>query len=184
MTAQAVPAVFLDRDGVLSRAIVVNGKSYAPRKPSEFKLLPGAKESVAKLKQAGFIVIVVTNQPDIGNGLIDQSFVEMMHKKLSKKTNITKVYVCPHKQQENCFCRKPNPGMLLEAAFEYGIDLGKSFMVGDRASDIEAGVKAGCSSIFLNRHYSAPLPQKQICTVSSLPKAVDYILSIRPKGNL
>jgi D-glycero-D-manno-heptose 1,7-bisphosphate phosphatase len=124
-------AVFLDRDGVLSRTNVINGKSYAPRTISEFKLLPGVKKSVDKLKEVGYLVIVVTNQPDIGNGLINENIVEMMHKKLSKKTNITKIYVCPHKQQENCVCRKPNPGMLLEAAFEYGIDLGKSFMVGD-----------------------------------------------------
>ena len=177
-------AVFLDRDGVLSRTNVINGKSYAPRTISEFKLLPGVKKSVDKLKEVGYLVIVVTNQPDIGNGLINENIVEMMHKKLSKKTNITKIYVCPHKQQENCVCRKPNPGMLLEAAFEFGIDLGKSFMVGDRASDIEAGVKAGCSAIFLNRHYSEPLPQKQICTVSSLLKAVDYILATRLKGKL
>ncbi len=182
MTTQTVPAVFLDRDGVLSRAIVVNGKSYAPRQLSDFRLLPGAKESVSRLKQVGFMVIVVTNQPDVGNGLIDRALVEIMHEKLRKNTNVDSIYLCPHRQIEGCHCRKPKPSMLFEAAMRHVIDLPKSFLVGDRASDIEAGIRAGCATIFVNRHYTEPPPEGQICTVSSLPKAVDYILSNTPIG--
>ena len=177
MTREKVSAVFLDRDGILSRGIVVNRKSYAPRQLNDFRLLPGARESVSRLKQVGFIVIVVTNQPDIGNGLIDRSLVETMHEKLRKNTNVDSIYMCPHGQIEGCDCRKPKPFMFLEAARKYEIDLRKSFLVGDRASDIEAGIRAGCSTIFVNRNYAESSPKGQICTVSCLPKAVDYILS-------
>ena len=172
-----VAAVFLDRDGVLSRGFVINGKSYAPRKISDFKLLPGSKKSILRLRNAGFKVIVVTNQPDIGNGLIKLSEVETMHEVLKKKTNPDAIYLCPHSQSHRCNCRKPKPGMLLEAALVHKINLSKSFMVGDRASDIEAGLRAGCSAIFINRHYAEPYPNGQNYTVSSLTKAVDYILS-------
>ena len=180
MTTEKIPAVFLDRDGILSRAIVVNRKSYAPRRISEFKLLPGARESVSRLKKVGFIVIVVTNQPDIGNGLIDRNLVETMHEKLRKNTKVDCIYMCPHRQIDGCHCRKPKPLMLLEASMKHEIDLRKSFLVGDRASDIEAGIRAGCSTIFVNRNYAESSPKGQICTVSCLPKAVDYILSKNP----
>lgn len=171
------PAVFLDRDGVLCRTFVRNGKSYAPRKLKDFILMPNSHQSVDNLKKAGFIVIVVTNQPDIGNGLVSLSIVESMHKKLFDKTKVDDIFVCAHSQNEGCNCRKPNPGMLLAAAKKHKIDLGKSYMIGDRASDIVAGQRAGCKSIFIDRNYAEGLPSYPEATVQSLQKAVSYILT-------
>ena len=172
-----VEAVFLDRDGVLNRGFVKNGKSYAPRNIRDFKLLPYAAGSIQRLKESGFLVIVITNQPDINNGLVTFSEVDAMHSLLRKKTQITDVFVCPHSQLENCDCRKPKPGMLIEAARKYNIDLKRSFMVGDRATDIEAGLQAGCRTIFLNRHYKESPPKHQEKTFTSINSATNFIIN-------
>jgi len=129
------------------------------------------------LKQQGFKVFVVTNQPDIGNGLVTLEIVESMHQKLRGKTMVDDVFLCAHRQDEGCECRKPNPGMLLDASKKHGVDLSKSFMVGDRASDIEAGQRSGCRTIFIDRHYAEPRPLNPEATVNSLQKAVAYIIT-------
>lgn len=177
VTTKSIPAVFLDRDGVLSRTFIRNGKSYAPLHKEDFKLMPNSSRSVKMLKENGYKVIVVTNQPDIGHGKVTLDVVEAMHEKLREKTKVDDVYLCAHRQDEGCECRKPKPGMLFNASEKYGLDLSNSFMVGDRASDIEAGKKAGCRTIFINRHYAEPRPINQDVTVNSLQKAVNYILS-------
>ena len=169
-------AVFLDRDGVLNRSLVRDGKSYAPRRMEDFKLLPYAVTSVEKLLKVGFLVIVVTNQPDINNGLVSIESVNAMHSILKEKTHVTDIFLCPHSQNEGCHCRKPKPGMLMAAAKKYNIDLQKSFMVGDRSSDVDAGLEAGCRAIFLNRHYKEPSPLKQEKTFSSLNSVTNYII--------
>jgi len=169
-------AVFLDRDGVLNKGYVRDGKSYAPRSVNDFKLLPYAARSVERLKKQGYLVIVVTNQPDINNGLASAEEVAAMHSLLKKKTNVDDIYMCQHSRNENCDCRKPRPGMLLAAAKKYHINLKKSFMVGDRASDIDAGLEAGCRTIFLNRHYKEPQPEKQEKTFLSINAATNYII--------
>lgn len=173
-------AVFLDRDGVLNRGYIQNGKSYAPRKTSDFKLLPYAIDSVQKLVKAGYRVIVVTNQPDINNKLVTFETVNEMHNLLRSKTLVTDIFLCPHTREQNCSCRKPKAGMLLEAAKKYNIDLTKSFMVGDRSSDIEAGTTAGCRTIFLDRKYSEPKPVTQERTFLSLNAAANYIINQKP----
>ena len=146
--------VFLDRDGVLNRAEVRDGKPYAPRALPDFRLLPGAAEAVRRLKAAGFIVVVVTNQPDIGNGLVDEATVAAMHARLKARVPVDDVRVCPHAQNQNCACRKPAPGMLLAAARDLGLDLPGSFMVGDRLGDVAAGAAAGCRTVFIDRGYA------------------------------
>ena len=171
-----LPVVFLDRDGVISRTFIHNAKPYAPRCLEDFKLMPNSRLSVMQLKQAGFMVVVVTNQPDIGNGMVALEVVESMHQKLLETTMVDDVFLCPHRQDEGCNCRKPKPGMLFDASEKHGIDLKKSFMVGDRASDIEAGKKAGCRTIFIDRHYAELPPTTPEITVNSLQKAVKYIL--------
>lgn len=170
-------AVFLDRDGVLCRSIVHNGKSYAPRRLEDFILMPNSQHSVMFLKQFGFKVIVVTNQPDIGNGLVTLEVIKAMHLKLYAKTMIDDIFLCAHRQDECCNCRKPKPGMLLAAAEKYNIDLSKSYMVGDRASDIESGQRAGCRTIFIDRHYNEARSVHADATVKSLQSAVKYILA-------
>jgi len=170
-------AVFLDRDGVINRSKVRGGKPYAPRHLDDFRLLPGVSKSVDALKRAGFLVVVVTNQPDIGNGLVEASIVEAMHARLRSRVAVDDIRICPHRQDAGCSCRKPKPGMLLAAARQWNIDLKISYMVGDRASDIVAGKAAGCYTLLINRHYSEPLLNAPERTVRSLPAAVRFILS-------
>ena len=177
MVNSSKKAVFLDRDGVLNRSIVVDGKSYAPRKLDEFRLLPNARFSVKSLQDFNYKVIVVTNQPDIGNGLIFYDDLTAMHKKLDKLVKPDDIVVCPHRQTDDCLCRKPKPGLLIQASIKYNIDLSKSFMVGDRAIDIEAGFRAGCRNIFIDRNYSEPKPTQFTYCTTSILKAVQYILN-------
>ena len=171
-----VEAVFLDRDGVLNRGYVRDGKSYAPRNIKDFRLLPYAIPSVKKLREAGYLVIVVTNQPDINNGLIARETVNEMHIQLKSKTLVNDILLCPHSREENCDCRKPKAGMLIEAAKKYNINLKKSFMIGDRASDIAAGLEAGCRTIFINRKYNETAPVTQEITFLSIKSATNYII--------
>jgi D-glycero-D-manno-heptose 1,7-bisphosphate phosphatase len=173
------PAVFLDRDGVLVRTPVVDGKSYAVRRLADFRLLPGTMRAVAALRSAGFRIVVVTNQPDIGNRLVSLDIVQAMHDKLRQKIAPDAIELCPHRQDEGCSCRKPKSGMITTAAQRLRIDLASSFMVGDRWSDIVAGRAAGCYTIFINRHYREPVEVSPDDTVKHLPAAVDIILSRR-----
>lgn len=147
-------AVFLDRDGVLNATAVVEGKPVAPRRLEDFRLLPGVAEAVKRLRRAGFFICVATNQPDIGNHLIDPAVVAAMHARLRRTLPINALQMCPHGQMEGCFCRKPRPGMLVAAAKRYQLDLTGSYMIGDRNADVLAGAAAGCYTIFVQRGYA------------------------------
>lgn len=147
-------AVFLDRDGVLNATAVVNGKPVAPCRLEDFRLLPGVGETVRRLRRAGFFICIATNQPDIGNGLIDPTVVAAMHARLYRSLPIDALQMCPHSQRADCPCRKPKPGMLLAAAKRYHLDLTRSYMIGDRDSDVLAGAAAGCYTIFIQRGYA------------------------------
>jgi len=171
-------AVFLDRDGVINRSLVRDGKPYAPRRLADFRLLPGAANAVRALREAGLLVIVVTNQPDIGNGLIAAATVEAMHETLRRRAPVDDIFLCPHAQGAHCDCRKPNPGMLLQAAARWCIDLPHSFLVGDRRSDVVAGQVAGCYTIFLDRGYAETRPADADHYATSLPSAARRILSL------
>ena len=174
---QARPAVFLDRDGVLVRAEVRGGKSYAPRRLEDFRLLPGVSEAVRSLHTAGFLTIVVTNQPDIGNGFIGADVVAAMHEILRKKLPLDVIEVCPHRAADNCDCRKPKAGMLIAAAQRFSVDFSASFMVGDRCSDVVAGRSVGCYTLFVDRGYDRCTDVKPDAVVKSLRQAVQHILS-------
>jgi D-glycero-D-manno-heptose 1,7-bisphosphate phosphatase len=176
-TSAPVPGVFLDRDGVLAIPEFRDGRSYAPRRFEEFRLYPDAEESVRRLKTAGFAVVVVTNQPDVGNGKVEQSAVEQMHTVLRHSVAVDRIEVCYHGQAAACTCRKPRPGMLLTAAAALGIDLSRSFMVGDRASDVEAGSAAGCTTVFVDLDYVEEAPPAPDFVVRSLAEAVDVIIA-------
>jgi D-glycero-D-manno-heptose 1,7-bisphosphate phosphatase len=171
-------AVFVDRDGVINRADVKEGKPLAPRKVAEFRLLPGVPAALQRLRDAGFFVAVVTNQPDIGNGLVDDSVVAEMHERLRSRVPVDDIRVCPHRQSEGCDCRKPKAGMLVAAAKDHGIDLAASFMIGDRASDMIAGATAGCYTIFVRRGYVENRGHSVFAdaSVRSLSEAVRHIL--------
>jgi len=146
-------AVFLDRDGVINKAIIRDRKPYAPSTFDEFEIIHGVKKAVSSLKKTGYLIVVVTNQPDVGNGYVDKKIVEKMNKEMLNDLQIDAVKVCFHKQTDGCECRKPKPGMLLEAAQEYDINLTSSYMIGDRKSDIEAGIAAGCKTVFIDNNY-------------------------------
>jgi D-glycero-D-manno-heptose 1,7-bisphosphate phosphatase len=149
-----VRAAFLDRDGVINRSLVINGKPYAPRHLKDFRFLPNVRSAIRGLHEMGFLVIVVTNQPDIGNNLVDPAAVFGMNEKVLETSMVSKVYMCPHKQTDQCLCRKPQPGLLLQAAADFDIDLSQSWMIGDRRGDILAGQAAGCKTIHINRGYA------------------------------
>ena len=170
-------AVFLDRDGVLNRSFVRDGKPYAPRVAKDFRLLPGVKDAVARLKAAGYLIIVVTNQPDVGNGLMPRSELVAMHERLRRRLPIDDIRACEHRQDAGCACRKPRPGMLVDAARLLGVDLRKSIMIGDRTGDVIAGQAVGCYTVFINRRYREPAPVSPDLTANSLPHAVHQILA-------
>ncbi len=142
-------AVFLDRDGVLNRAVVQDGLPYPPRGLEEVEILPGVPQALAALKAAGFKLLVVTNQPDVARGSTTIQFVEEVNRHLAQSLDIDAFYVCYHDDEDNCACRKPKPGLLQMGAEAWGIDLRSSFMVGDRWRDIEAGAAAGCTTVLV-----------------------------------
>jgi D-glycero-D-manno-heptose 1,7-bisphosphate phosphatase len=170
-------AVFLDRDGVLNEPIVREGKPYPPGSVAEWKLLPGVREACERLRAAGYLLVVVTNQPDVGRGTQQQEEVEAMHWVMCAELPLNRVEVCYHAGRgEVCDCRKPAPGMLLRAAEALEIDLARSFMVGDRWRDIDAGAAAGCRTVFIERGYSEELRAAPEFRVRDLGEAVEIIL--------
>lgn len=169
-------AVFLDRDGVISIPEFRDGRSFAPRSFADFNLYPDALPSLARLKAAGWILVVVTNQPDVGHGLVPRAEVEAMHARLAAAAPLTSIEVCYHTQADGCACRKPAPGMLLHAAEKFGINLTASIMVGDRASDVAAGKAAGCRTIFIDLGYTESRPANPDAVAGSLSEACNWIL--------
>lgn len=170
-------AVFLDRDGVINQAVLRNGKPYPPENLSDFLYLPGVSKSIDKLRRAGYLIIVVTNQPDVSKGIQSEEVVNLMHQKIFQDSLCDDIKVCFHLDEDCCSCRKPKPGMLLEAADKWQIDLKSSFMVGDRWRDIEAGNSAGCFSYFIDYQYEERRPLEPGAIVASLEEAAKDILS-------
>lgn len=171
-----IRAVFLDRDGVINRAIVRDGKPYPPKDVSELEILPGVPEALAALRNAGYKLIVVTNQPDVARGTVSKDVVEGINRQLHSILPLDEFRTCYHDDQEACDCRKPAPGALLAAANEHGIELKSSYMVGDRWRDVEAGQRAGCKTIFIDYGYSEKQPEQVDACVQSLKDAALVIL--------
>lgn len=146
-------AVFVDRDGVVNRGFVRAGKPYPPATLNEFEFLPGVEAGLERLKTAGFLLIVVTNQPDVATGVQRREVVEQMHDRIRRLLPVDDVRVCFHVDADGCACRKPRPGMLRDAATTWSVSLPDSFMVGDRWRDIEAGKAAGCSTVLIDYAY-------------------------------
>ena len=169
-------AVFLDRDGVIAIPQFRDGRSFASRRLEDFRLYPDAPASLLKLKRAGFLLAVVTNQPDVGHGLIPRAEVDGMHALIRRDLPVDTIKACYHRQADHCDCRKPKPGMILEAAKELGIELGQSFMVGDRGSDVTAGRAAGCTTVFIDLGYTEPVSEAPDYIVHSIAEAADTII--------
>jgi D-glycero-D-manno-heptose 1,7-bisphosphate phosphatase len=170
-------AVFLDRDGVINANVVRDGKPVAPTTIEEFRFLPGVEDAVRRLKEAGYTVIVCTNQPDVATGRTSRTAVDTMHALVRDRLKIDDIKVCFHTDQDGCDCRKPKPGMLLAAAHEHNIDLAASYMVGDRWRDTAAGKAAGCVTVFVDYGYDQDGPNTPDHVVASLAEAAGIILS-------
>jgi len=177
MADQSVKAVFLDRDGVVNRGVIREGKPYPPQSLDELELLPGVEGAVQALKESGYLIIIVTNQPDVRTGVQTLEVLELMHESLRRWLPIDDIKVCMHVEADNCVCRKPKPGMLMEAARERDISLLDSYMIGDRWRDIEAGKAAGCATFFVDYGYNERRPGQPGVIVSSLAEASGIILS-------
>jgi D-glycero-D-manno-heptose 1,7-bisphosphate phosphatase len=175
--------VFLDRDGVLNEAIVRDGKPYPPASIAEMKIVDGAAEDLERLKQLDFLLLVVTNQPDVARGTQSIETIEAMHRRMAETLPLDEFLVCPHDDTDGCNCRKPAPGMLLEAQRRFGIDLSRSFLVGDRWRDVDAGQAAGCRTVFLDFGYRERGPSvPPDASVASLREAVNWIVQQAEKG--
>jgi len=170
-------AVFLDRDGVLNRSVLREDRPFPPASLEDLEMLPGVREACDDLRESGFLLIVVTNQPDISRGTQSLAIVAKMNQWLKTELALDDVRVCPHGDTDACACRKPLPGLLTEAAAEWKIDLSESFMVGDRWRDIEAGKRAGCRTVFIDYGYREQRPSGQDYDAVDLRGAADWILS-------
>jgi D-glycero-D-manno-heptose 1,7-bisphosphate phosphatase len=169
-------AIFLDRDGVLNESLVKNGNPYPPEDVSHLRIFEDAPAACADLKEAGFILIVVTNQPDVARGTQTREAVEAINREISNVIPIDGFCVCYHDDAQMCVCRKPKPGLLTAAAEKWSIDLERSFMVGDRWRDIAAGIAAGCNTVFIDRGYNELKVVRSDFAARSLREAADWIL--------
>ncbi len=172
-------AVFLDRDGVINETFVRQGKPYAPETLEEFNLLPRVETALARLQVADYRLIVVTNQPDVGAGRQSREVVEAMHARLRDALPVDDIRVCYHQDADKCECRKPKPGLLLGAARDWAIALDRSYMVGDRWRDVNAGRAAGCQTILVRSGHDEPVQDQPDAVVDSLFEASSLIVDGR-----
>jgi D-glycero-D-manno-heptose 1,7-bisphosphate phosphatase len=176
------PAVFLDRDGTLNVQVIRGGKPYPPQTLEEFRLFPDVPAACAQLAAAGFVLVVTTNQPDVGRGTQSQAVVEAMHARLQELVpQIARIEVCyaPGRADSSDPRRKPEPGMVLDAARDLQLDLGRSWMVGDRWRDIDCGKRAGVRTVFIDFGYAENLREPPDFTVRSFGEAADVVLAYR-----
>lgn len=180
-------AIFLDRDGVLNASVVREGKPYPPAHVDEVVILPGVAQALARLNTAGYMLIVVSNQPDVARGSTTREEVEAINDAVNDAVNeavngqgrgslIDQFRMCYHDGPDDCHCRKPRPGMLTDAAREHGLDLASCYMVGDRWRDVEAGQRAGCATVFIDYGYDEKQPERCDIRAASLAEATDLIL--------
>lgn len=180
-------AVFLDRDGTINEE-----KNYLYR-IEDFQFIAGVPQAIRRLNDAGYLVVVVTNQSGVARGYFDREDVDRLHEHIQRELSlfgatVDAFYLCPHHPQKgvgefrvDCDCRKGKPGMLLQAAVDLDIDLKQSFMVGDKLADIEAGRAAGCSSLLVLTGYGTnnrdnAVAAGAMAVALDLPEAVDFIL--------
>lgn len=171
--------VFIDRDGTIARDV-----PYCSR-PEDFHLFPGVTEAIGKLNRAGYLVVVITNQSGIARGYFDEAMLRRIHAKMvtdlkQGDARLDGIYYCPHHPDAGCECRKPKPTMFHHAAVDLGINLGESYMVGDMSQDIEAGIAAGCRTVFVlhgSQRAGEPLKAAPHHTADSFADAVAWILA-------
>jgi D-glycero-D-manno-heptose 1,7-bisphosphate phosphatase len=176
--AMSTKAVFLDRDGVLNEALIRDGKPFSPMTIAQVVVPPDVPSALSRLRQNGFHLIMVTNQPDIARGSQSRETVHAINQYLLETLQLQAAETCEHDDADNCECRKPKPGMLLRAAERDHIVLTESFMIGDRWRDIEAGRRAGCRAILIGNGYGEALKSMPDAFVATLGDAADWILTL------
>ena len=175
-------AVFLDRDGVINECIFdKNINSNSPRRLEEFKILPKVIDALFLLKKMEFLLIIVTNQPDVSRGITNKSDVEKIHEHIKKNLPINDIYVCYDSNDDNPY-RKPNNMMLIDAAKKWNINLGNSYLIGDRKKDIDAGIKSGCKTFFIDYNYDEVKPKNPNYVVKSLFEATEVIRKLKDES--
>ena len=176
-------AAFLDRDGVLNRLVMRDGRAVSPRRLDEFELLPGVAPAVKALRRAGLRVIVVTNQPDLARGTLDPVELQRMHRRLRRAVGLDAIYTCPHNDAAGCACRKPKAGLLQQASREWDLHLEASFLVGDSWKDVAAGKAAGCATVVIGPRHSQPAGVQADFAAWDLPEAAEIIVGQLAKRN-
>jgi D-glycero-D-manno-heptose 1,7-bisphosphate phosphatase len=176
MTTALRPAVFLDRDGTLNKVIVRNGTTHPPAHAGELELLPGVVAATEQLGSAGWAMVVITNQPDVARGTTSRETVDALNDRVRSELPVLDVLTCFHDGKDNCTCRKPKPGLLLEAAQRFSLDLTRSWMIGDRWSDVEAGRAAGCRTVLIETPYSGRERCRPDACARDLAEAAQWII--------
>ena len=175
-------AVFFDRDGVINQALVRDGHPFSPASWNEFSWVEGIKDVTATLKDAGYMLFCVTNQPDVGRGIQGRSVVEALHQHILEHLPLEKIYTCYHDDRDGCTCRKPQPGMIFMARDQYGLNLDNCWLVGDRWKDIDAGNAVGCQTVFLDYGYDEALRSSPDYTILKLSELTSLILKPVEQG--
>jgi len=175
-TVEARRAVFLDRDGVLNQVVIRGGKPFPPSSADNVELIPGVTEACASLRKAGALLFCVTNQPDVARGTARREDIMAINLRLQRELSLDDVATCYHDDGDGCACRKPKPGMLIELAFRHSVNLSRSVMVGDRWRDVEAGINAGCQTVFIDYDYNEQRPANVDFAGRSLTEVLPWIL--------
>lgn len=168
-------AIFFDRDGVINRVVFREGKPSSPWRFEEFEIFSDIKEILEHFKSLNFLNIIFTNQPDITRNNLNIQELEKIHKFLMENLPIDRIEVCPHDDKDNCFCRKPKPGLILQAAQKLNIELSKSYVIGDNWKDIKAGKAAGCKTFLIRSEYNKDYKEDYDFEISNLKEAVEII---------
>lgn len=168
--------MFLDRDGVLNEAVVRSGRPHPPETAAQLRVLPGVREACRELSGARLALVCVTNQPDIARGTQDLATIAAMNEHLLELLGLDEVVVCPHDDDDGCVCRKPRPGMILDAVRRLDLDVSRSVTIGDRWRDIEAGRAAGTWTVLVDCAYTERPPDHPDLIVKSLKEAVPWII--------
>ena len=169
-------AVFLERDGVINEAQLVNGHQKTPLHMDEFRIRPDVRPGLNRLKEAGFLVIITTNQPGLANGRLCRSELDLMHTMLYRALPIDDILMCPHAEGDNCHCHKPESGLFTEAAFKWHLDMDLSFVISDKGEDAQAAHSAGCTSVLIQSPLNGGGHHDFV--VQDLRRAVDKITKL------
>ena len=149
-------AAFIERDGLLNRVRIEHDFPVTPVRLQDFQVQPEAVPLVKSLQKAGYLVIATTNQPGLSTGESSRRELDLMHEILLKKLNLDDIMICPHDEADSCPCRKPKPGLLIEAGFKWHVDLDRSVAISDKWQDAEAARIAGCTSILIDSPWNGP----------------------------